>query len=660
MARTLEELQSRYQGTARPQGRGMPMGGPPGGPPGGRGRQMGAAGKPKNTRRTILRLLSYVKGYRLLFIPAILCLLATTFTSLSATYLLSPILDRLAGTQIESGNAAAGIIEAVARSLFTDGAPSTAMAYLGAGLLLLGIVYLLSAACTLLQARLMLFISQKALHRLRRDLFDKLGTLPLSYHDTHPTGNTMSRFTNDVDNIGTMLDSSVISVISGIATLVGTFIFMFTTNLLLTAVTVIFVPIFTLGGMAIAKRSGKYYRSQQAALGAVNGYIEETVSGQKVIKVFCHEDACTEEFATLNNDLRGKQMYAQFYGGIMGPVMGNLSKVSYALTAGLGGVLCALTAGGSIGEGSLLALTYGGLYAFISYAGSFARPINEISMQMTAVFSALAGAERVFAVLDETPEAEDREGALPMENVRGRVELSHVSFGYLPEKRVLSDITLTAEPGQKIAFVGSTGAGKTTITNLLNRFYDIDEGSIKIDGVDVRDYRRAELRASSAMVLQDTHLFSGTVRENIRYGRPDATDEEVAEAARTASAESFILRLSEGYDTRLEGDGANLSQGQRQLLNIARAALSRAPILVLDEATSSVDTRTERHIERGMDALMEGRTTFVIAHRLSTVRNADVIYVLEAGRIIEAGNHEELLALGGRYYELASGLRELD
>ena len=661
MARTLEELQKRYQSAPKggPGGHGGPMPAGPRGPM--RGPMgMGASGKPRNTKKTLGRLLGYIKGYRILLLPALLCLLISTLSTLSATYLIAPILDRLAGSKIESDSVANDLIHTVAKSLFAGGEEPGKLAYLGGGLLLLGIVYILAAGCSLLQARIMLFISQNAQRRLRRDLFDHLQSLPLSYHDSHPTGTTMSRFTNDVDSIGSMLDTSIISVISGLATLVGTFCFMLSTNVILTAVTVVFVPLFTFGGMAIAKRSGKYYRAQQAALGAVNGYIEETVSGQKVVKVFNHEDECVEEFKALNADLREKQLHAQFVGGLMGPVMGQLSKISYAITAGLGGILCALTAGGSIGAASALALTYGGLYAFISYANNFARPINEISMQTTAVFSALAGAERVFAVLDESPEAPDADTALPVADISGRVELSNVSFGYVPEKTVLSSLSLIAEPGQKIAFVGSTGAGKTTITNLLNRFYDIKEGSITIDGVDIRDYKRDELRAAIAMVLQDTHLFTGTVRENIRYGRLDATDEEVIAAAKVASAHSFIMQLSDGYDTLLEGDGANLSQGQRQLLNIARAALSRAPILVLDEATSSVDTRTERHIERGMDALMKNRTTFVIAHRLSTVRNADVIYVLEAGRIIEHGTHDELVSLGGRYYELYTGLRELD
>ncbi len=656
MARTLAELQERYKGIAS-AGRGGPPMGPRGGGPGARGR--GPGGKPKATGKTILRLFGYVREYRFLFIPVFLCLLLSTVSSLSATYLLAPILDRIAGSRIESGNLGNLAILALAR-LVTGSEEPTTLAYLSAGLFLLGIVYLLASGCTLLQSRIMLKISQNALFRLRRDLFDRLQELPLSYHDSHPTGTTMSRFTNDVDQVGVMLDSSIISVVSGLATLIGTLAFMLSTNLILTVITVIFVPIFTFGGMAIGKRSGRFYRGQQAALGAVNGYIEESVSGQKVVKVFNHEAECCLEFATLNEDLRKKQMSAQFFGGIMGPVMGNLSKISYALTAGLGGILCALTYGGSIPAGGLLALTYGGLYAFISYSGSFARPINEISMQVTSVLSALAGAERVFSVLDEPAEEDDREGALAITSLSGRVELSDVSFGYTPEKTVLSHLSLMAEPGQKIAFVGSTGAGKTTITNLLNRFYDVGEGKILLDGVDIRDYKREDLRRNIAMVLQDTHLFSGTVRENIRYGRPDASDEEVEAAAKTASAHSFIGRLSKGYDTPLEGDGANLSQGQRQLLNIARAALSRAPILVLDEATSSVDTRTERHIERGMDALMQNRTTFVIAHRLSTVRNADCIYVLEGGRIVEAGAHGELLALGGRYADLYNGLCELD
>ena len=458
----------------------------------------------------------------------------------------------------------------------------------------------------------------------------------------------MSRFTNDVDIIGMMIDSSLLNIFSGIITIVGTFVFMLTTNWILTCVTVVFIPIFIFGGGKIAKHSRKYYSGQQAALGAVNGYIEESVTGQKVIKVFTREDECISEFETLNDDLRDKQFKAQFFGGIMGPIMGNTGQISYALTVGIGGVLMCTT-GFSVGE----------LTVFAQYSRQFSFPINNISMQITSIFSALAGAERVFAVMDSDPEVLDIPEATSSE-IKGDVVFKDVSFGYIPEKTVLKNISLYAHPGQKIAFVGSTGAGKTTITNLLNRFYDIEEGEITIDGLPLKSYTREHLRKNIAMVLQDTHLFSGTIMENIRYGRLDATDEEVVAAAKTASAHSFIMRLSDGYQTHLEGDGTNLSQGQRQLLNIARAALSKAPILVLDEATSSVDTRTERHIEHGMDRLMANRTTFVIAHRLSTVRNSNAIMVLEKGEIIERGTHEQLLEMKGRYYELYTGKKELD
>ncbi|MBR6939619.1 MAG: ABC transporter ATP-binding protein, partial [Clostridia bacterium] len=402
-------------------------------------------------------------------------------------------------------------------------------------------------------------------------------------------------------------------------------------------------------GQFIAKRSAKYYSAQQAALGAVNGYIEETVTGQKVVKVFNHEDTCVDEFGLLNDDMRSKQMGAQFFGGIMGPVMGNTTQICYAVTAGVGGLLCLFGR-----------FDVGGMSIFANYSRQFAMPVNMLAQQTSTVFAALAGAERVFAVMDAEPEGVGDVADMTPEKIEGYVELSDVTFGYVKDKTVLKNISLRAEPGKKIAFVGSTGAGKTTVTNLINRFYDIDSGSITVDGIDIRRIDRSFLRRNIAMVLQDTHLFTGTVMENIRYGRPDATDDEVIAAAKTASAHSFINRLADGYNTVLEGDGANLSQGQRQLLNIARAALSKAPILILDEATSSVDTRTEKHIEHGMDRLMQNRTTFVIAHRLSTVRDSDAILVLEHGEVIERGNHEELLALGGRYYELYTGKKELD
>lgn len=625
--RNLEELKKRYNSSAAVM-RGGP-GGPGHGPggPGGRGAMRGKS-KPKNTKETIKRLFSYISDFKARLIVVLFFMLFATLSNLAGSYILRPVINNI--TDLETS------------------APDR-IKYLGVTALVLLGIYLVSVVCTYLQSKTMLYISQSAIEKIRNDLFKKVQSLPLRFHDNENTGEIMSRFTNDVDNIGIMLDTTIVSLISGIVNIAGTFVMMIYTNIPLTLVTVLFVPIFIKGGAFIASRSRKYYSAQQSALGAVNGYIEETVSGQKVVKVFNHENACKDEFALLNGDLRNVQMKASFFGGIMGPIMGNTSQICYAFTAGVGGVMCAL------GKFDI-----GGLTVFANFSKHFARPINEISMQMTTVFSALAGAERVFAIMDKEPETEDSKDAVSMPDMKGYVELKDVSFGYNPDRTILKNISLYAKPGQKIAFVGSTGAGKTTITNLLNRFYDIDKGTITIDGVDIRNIKRSELRQNIAMVLQDTHLFCGTVMENIRYGRLDATDEEVIEAAKTASAHSFIMRLEKGYDTILEGDGANLSQGQRQLLNIARAAISKAPILVLDEATSSVDTRTERHIEHGMDRLMKNRTTFVIAHRLSTVRNANAIMVLENGEIIERGDHDDLLALKGRYYELYTGKKELD
>lgn len=661
MARSLEELQKQYHATS--SGKRGPM---MGHGPRGRGGQRGPGGKPKNSKDVLRRLLHYLGVYRYRFIFVFLCMIISTVTSLLGSYLLSPIINRVAGVTVKSDFADAAICAIADRyapmlqGVIGSQRGAETVVYLLTGIVCLGLVYLTAVAATYVQSRLMLSISQGTIQRIRNDLFCKVQSLPVKFHDTHSTGEIMSRFTNDVDNIGTMLDSTVVSLISGAVTLVGTFCFMLYTNVLLAAITVVFIPVFVFGGAAVAKKSSRYYVEQQAALGAMNGYIEESVAGQKVIKVFNHEDECVEEFSLLNNDLRKKQIFAQFFGGIMGPIMGNVSKISYSLTAGVGGILCYLTLTEAVAPTSLFALTVGGLTIFVNYANQFSRPINEISMQMNTVFSALAGAERVFKVMDMPEEEPDRPGAVDMHDMKGNVVLDHVTFGYRPGQIVLRDISLYAKPGQKVAFVGSTGAGKTTITNLLNRFYDIEQGSITIDGVNIRDIQRDALRSHIAMVLQDTHLFTGTVMENIRYGRPDATDEEVINAAKSASAHGFIMRLSKGYDTLLEGDGANLSQGQRQLLNIARASLSKAPILVLDEATSSVDTRTEKLIEKGMDGLMENRTTFVIAHRLSTVRDADAIMVLEHGTIMERGTHEQLLAMKGRYYELYTGLKELD
>lgn len=636
------------------------MGGPGRGPGGPRGRRGGAGGggKPKNASKTIGRLLSYVGNYKYLFIVVLLCMLVSTITSLIGSYMLAPIINKITLAVKPDAKLEISSLERVADKIITRIAASVSpllgekigavMVYVITALIILLIVYALGILTSYLQARLMMKISQSALEKIRNDLFNKMQSLPIRFFDTHPTGEIMSRFTNDVDNIDVMLNNSLTSLISGCVTLIGTFIFMITTNKLLTLITIVFIPIFTFGGAAIAKASSKYYSGQQTALGAVNGYIEESVSGQKVIKVFNHENTCVEEFDMLNDDLRDKQFKAQFYGGIMGPIMGNTSQISYAVTIGVGGIMMCTSS-----------FSPGALTVFASYSKQFAMPINSISQQMTNVFSALAGAERVFDVMDSTPETPDVQNAAAPSTLHGDVKFENVTFGYNPDKVILKNISLYAHPGQKIAFVGSTGAGKTTVTNLINRFYDINEGTITIDGRNVTDYKRDYLRSNIAMVLQDTHLFTGTVMENIRYGRLDATDDEVIAAAKTASAHSFIMRLSDGYNTMLEGDGANLSQGQRQLLNIARAALSKAPILVLDEATSSVDTRTERHIERGMDRLMKNRTTFIIAHRLSTVRNSNAIMVLEAGEIIERGTHDELLDMKGRYYELYTGKKEL-
>lgn len=654
----VERLQKKYASKqpAFPghMGPGGPGRGPgkPGGPgrrgPGGPGRMPG--GKPQKTAQTIRRLFGYIKGDVPKIAVALVCVIINTIATLAGSYMLRPIIN--------------GITE------------GKGVAVLAQGLLTMLAIYLLAIVAQYIQQRLMIGVSQKALKTLRDDLFAKVQKLPVRFYDTHNHGDVMSRFTNDVDTVGDMLNHTVISIISGVISLVGTLGLMIYTNVWLTLVTIVMLPVMVFAGRMVGSFSRKFYKAQQAALGTLNGFVEETVTGQKVVKVFNHEDEAMDEFTFLNNDLRRKQINASFYGGIMGPVMGNISQVSYALTACVGAVLCVLKD-----------FDIGGLTIFVGYSRQFSRPINELSMQINTIFSALAGAERVFDVMDSEPELADIEDPWQIKNIDGKdvyvrksvdveklsaeekqqlkevhgaIKVDNITFGYVPEKQVLKGVSLYAKPGQKIAFVGSTGAGKTTITNLINRFYDIDAGTITIDDIDIMEMERESLRKNIAMVLQDTHLFTGTVRENIRYGRLDATDEEVEQAARVASAHSFIVRLEHGYDTMIEGDGANLSQGQRQLLNIARAAISKAPILILDEATSSVDTRTEKHIERGMDRLMAERTTLVIAHRLSTVRNANAIMVLENGEVIERGDHDDLLAQKGRYYDLYTGLTELD
>jgi len=629
----------------------------PGGGPMGRGAM--AAGKPKNAKATIKRLFGYIGTDTPKLILVLVCVLLSTMFSLASSYMMRPIINNLT-----NGNG--GLTKLIQ------------------GIICMAFIYVLSIGNQYLYQRIMVSVSQNALMKLRNDLFVKLQKLPVRYYDTNANGDIMSRFTNDVDAVGEMMNSTVIQLISGVVQITGTLALMIYTNWVLTLITIVMIPVMIMALKGITGKSRKYYREQQASIGTLNGYIEETINGQKVVKVFNHEDAAKDEFDFLNQDLRKKQIGAMFFGGIMGPIMGNMGQVSYALTACIGGILC-------VARG----FDVGGMTIFVNYSRQFSWPINQLAMQVNTVFSALAGAERVFAAMDTEPEPEDVVGAIsiiedgdgylyqiPKNNeyirangsvgeiikedadnyyvkVLGGVRLENVTFGYVPEQTILKNISLYAKPGQKIAFVGSTGAGKTTITNLINRFYDIDDGNILIDSIPVTQIKRDDLRKNIAMVLQDTHLFTGSIKDNIRYGRMDATDEEVIAAAKTASAHSFIMRLENGYDTVIDGDGSNLSQGQRQLINIARAAISKAPILILDEATSSVDTRTEKHIEHGMDRLMASRTTFVIAHRLSTVRNSNAIMVLERGEIIERGDHDDLLEQKGRYYELYTGKSEL-
>lgn len=592
--------------------------------------------KPKNTKATAKRLFSYLEQEKHKIAAAFVCVLVSSASTLCGSYLLRPIIN--------------GLIDSTKTS-------QQKITSLMAGLALMAVVYVLGVGATYLQGRIMISVSQGTLKRIREHLFRKVQKLPVRYFDTNPTGDIMSRFTNDVDIIGEMLNSTLVQIFSGTITLIGTLALMLYTNWVLAVVTIVVSPIIAKIGTAIAGKSRKYFMKQQTDLGKVNGYIEETVTGQKVVKVFNYEENVVNEFSELNQSLRNSQVKAQFISGIMGPCMNAMSQVNYTLTACVGSIIAFASRWG--GGVPFSALDIGGLTVFVNYSRQFSRPINELAQQVTNIMSALAGAERVFNVMDEAEEIDDGKKRV-LDKVHGDVLVEGVTFGYNPDKTILKDVSVFAHPGQKIALVGSTGAGKTTITNLITRFYNINKGKITIDGVDIKDISLECLRENIAMVLQDTHLFTGTIMENIRYGRLSATDEEVRQAAKTSCADMFIKNMPEGYDTMLKGDGSNLSQGQRQLLNIARAALSKAPILVLDEATSSVDTRTEKHINEGMDALMEDRTTFVIAHRLSTIRNADAIMVLENGEIIERGTHEELLEKKGRYFELYTGLKELD
>jgi ATP-binding cassette subfamily B multidrug efflux pump len=585
----------------------------PAGLPGRRGAV--AVEKARNSRQVIRRLWTYLRHYRSLLALVFFLVALNTAATVGGSYLLRPIINRY----MLPGN-----WPGLTKMLF-----------------LLLCIYVAGALAAAGQSRLMVVVAQKAVRDIRSDLFGKLQGLPIRFYDTHGYGDLMSRFTNDMDNVSDSLNNSVTQIFSSAITLAGILLLMLYISPLLTLVTLVIVPLMLWVAGQIIRRSKRFVMQQQVALGTTDAYIEEMISGQKVVKVFSHEPDALLAFDQLNNDLKEKSTKAQMYSGIMMPVIQNLNTINFALTATAGGLLAILRG-----------LDIGGLAAFLQYSRQFGRPVNEISSQFNSLQAALASAERIFQVIDEIPEPADVTDSVELTAVKGDILLDHVTFGYNPNKIVLKDLSLHVAPGQKIAFVGASGAGKTTIASLLPRFYDIQSGTITIDHTDIKRIKRDSLRRSIAIVLQDIHLFTGTVLENIRYGRLEATDEQVIAAAKLVSADSFIKRLPQGYQTILESDGNNLSQGQRQLLNIARAAVANLPILILDEATSSVDSRTEESIQTGMDQLMKGRTSIVIAHRLSTVRNADEILVLEGGAIVERGNHEALLQIKGKYYAL--------
>ena len=602
-------------------------------------------GKPKNIKQTVLRILSYIKGYRLLMAFALLCIMFSAAAGIAGTYFLKPLINDYILPFIGHKN--------------PDLSAFITM------LSVMGLIYLLGVIASYTSSRIMLIISTGALFKIRTELFNKMQSLPIGFFDSHTHGELMSRFTSDTDTLRDLLSSSLTQFISSFVTVTGVFTMMVLLSPMLTMLVMVMVAIMIFAVGAIGGRSGMYFHQQQQAIGAVNGYIEEIMEGQKVVKVFCYEDNAKKRFDELNGNLCNAATNAHTFANILMPTMGNLSYINYAMTAMFGSMMA--IAG---------RLDLGTVAAFLQYTRSFSHPITQISQQFNSLLNALAGAERIFNLMDELPEADpgnvtrsrennmwqvpQPDGSTKLVPVQGRIAFDHVHFHYKPDKPVLRDVSLSAQPGQKVALVGSTGAGKTSITNLINRFFDIASGTITYDGIDISNIRKADLRSTLSMVLQDTHLFTGTVMENIRYGRLDATDDEVIAAAKLANAHSFIQHLPDGYQTILTSDGTNLSQGQRQLLAIARAAVANPTVLILDEATSSIDTRTELLIERGMDQLMHGRTVFIIAHRLSTVRNADQILVLEHGQIIEQGNHESLLEQKGKYYQLYNGMFELE
>lgn len=609
--------------------------------PGQRNIPNGGFRKPKDTKKVIKKLFEYIGKSKYLLIIVSVSVLASTVCSVFASARLQPLIDKAIYPVFDKNE----LIKQLA---------------------ILSALYIGASVMMFIQSKIMVKIAYGTANIIRRDLFNHLQTLPLRYFDSKTHGEIMSRFTNDVDNMQVMLEQSVVQLVSSVFTVVGIIVMMIYFNWKLFLIMAVFLVLMIWVSSFISKKTRKYFQQQQKNLGEMNGYIEETVEGMKVVKVFNHEAEANRDFETLNDIFRQSATKANFYSGIMGPCSAGINNTAYAVITIIGALLVI----------SNPVFTVGKLTSFLTYTKQFSQPIQQITNQMNNIFSALAGAERVFDVMDMEPEVD--EGTVILEEkeengerkcfwndggrlteIEGNVIFDNVTFGYVPEKTVLKNISLYAKPGQKIAFVGSTGAGKTTITNLINRFYDIQDGTITYDGIDIKRIKKDDLRKSLSIVLQDTHLFTGTVMDNIRYGRLNATDEECIAAAKLASAHSFIRRLPEGYNTVISGDGDNLSQGQRQLLAIARAAVAKPAVLILDEATSSVDTRTELHIEHGMDRLMIGRTVFVIAHRLSTVRNSNAIMVLENGEIIERGDHNVLLDLKGRYYELCTGKAKL-
>nr|WP_296029829.1 ABC transporter ATP-binding protein [uncultured Dorea sp.] len=613
----------------------------------------------KNPGELFLRLMKYVlKDYKFHCISVVILIVISVLCNVQGTMFMKNLID-----------------EYITPFLLSDNPNFTPLAH---AIGKVAAFYAIGVAATFGYNRLMVNVTQGTLRNLRNDLFSHMEKLPVKYFDTHAHGDIMSVYTNDIDTLRQMISQSMPQLLNSGITIISVFISMLILSIPLTVVTMIMVGIMVFCSKKSAGQSGAYFAKQQKDLGTVNGYIEEMMNGQKVVKVFCHEEENIQDFKKLNDELYVSADRANTFANFLGPINAQIGNISYVICAIVGGVLALGKVGG---------FTLGGLASFLTFNKSFSMPINQISMQMNAIVMAMAGADRIFRLMDEKEELDEgyvtlvnakekdgelteceertdrwawkhvhqNDGSVDYVEVKGEVVFNGVDFGYNDEKIVLHDIKLYAKPGQKIAFVGSTGAGKTTITNLINRFYDIQDGKIRYDGININKIKKADLRRSLGIVLQDTHLFTGTVRDNIRFGKLDATDEEIVAAAKLANADSFIRRLPNGYDTMLTGDGANLSQGQRQLLAIARAAIADPPVLILDEATSSIDTRTERIVQDGMDKLMHGRTTFVIAHRLSTVRNSDCIMVLEQGRIIERGTHDELIEEKGRYYQLYTG-----